>query len=121
MVAECTYSRKSPRCVVRLQLSDFQTKISLTLVRDALRLNELWCSAVDAIGSREPIPASGHLLTAQVDFEIQQGMILLERSHIRDVEMRGVEQVELSLQIEIQQALHDVVRRNNTARNGRLF
>src|SRR5690348_18409674 len=104
MVAECTYSRKSRRCLARLHLSDFRTKVSLTLALDALRLNQLWCRAVATIGSREPIPASGHLLTAQVNLEIEQRMILLERAHIRDVEMRSVEQVELPLQIEIGRA-----------------
>src|SRR5690242_437493 len=121
MVAECAYSRKSPRCVVRMHRSDFRTKVSLTLALDALRLNQLWCRAVVTIGPREPIPAGGYLFTAQVDFEIEQRMILLERAHIWNIEMRSVEQVELSLQIEIQQALHDMVRRNNAPRNRRLL
>src|SRR5580698_556376 len=54
-------------------------------------------------------------LPAQVNLEVQEWVILLKGTDIRNVEMRCVEQIDLSLQIEVKQSLHGMMRRNDAA------
>src|SRR5580658_7234450 len=56
-------------------------------------------------------------LSAQVNLEVHQRVILFERPDIRNVEMRRVEQIELSLHIKVKQSLHGMMGRNDAARH----
>src|ERR1700675_4313508 len=59
--------------------------------------------------------SSACALPAEVNLEIHQWVILLQRPHVRDVEIGSVEEIELSLQIEVQQSLHGMMRGNDAA------
>src|SRR5580700_2859739 len=70
--------------------------------------------------TRIAIRSSAPARPAQVNLEIHQRVILLERPHIRDVEMRSVEQIELSLEIEVKKSFDGMMRRNDAAADGSL-
>jgi hypothetical protein len=57
----------------------------------------------------------------QVDIEISQRAILLHLGDFRDVQVRGFEQIELILHVEVEQALDRAVRGDDVAGHSRIL